>query len=779
MSLVEKAKLCSGADFWNTESFEHLGIPSLMMTDGPHGLRKEYKRREGEPSKSHPATCFPTASLLACSFDRELVSSVGAAIAHEASVNNISIILGPGVNIKRSPLCGRNFEYFSEDPYLSGELGTAYVNGVQSNGVGACVKHFAMNNQETKRFISNSCVDRRAMEEIYLEPFRRVIEQAAPTAVMTSYNMVNNEYVSESNFLLNEKLRGEWKFSGMTISDWGGVNNRVEALKTGLDLEMPGKSSDTTIDILAAIRNKKLTVECLDEAVTRILYTVDDRQREKKVDVEVDYEAHHFLARWAAGSSVVLMKNIDSLLPFDDNLPFTVIGYYAEHPLFQGGGSSKVNATKTVSILEELGALRIPHNFAPGYNEDGTTNDMLIADARRAVEETGRAVVFAALPEGYECEGYDRENMRLTDGVLKLLDQITSACENVAVVVVSGAPVELPFEGRVKSILASYLGGQAVGQALADVITGRANPGGKLPESWPRRLSDVPCNTYYNKGRRNAEYREGLYVGYRYYDSMGITPMFSFGHGLSYTSFYYDQLEVDRNTVSERGKITLSLRVENNGEVKGSEVIQAYISKKGERYKQLKAFQKVFLMPGENRFVEFSFSSRDFSYYNTVTNRYELESGVYTIYIGSGSRDIRLTAEINVESRRNRPKPEYINPERAGSLPDGEFYELLGFVPEEPNWKPLTLNSTIFELSHTVEGRLIVRNLKNSYFSSRQQEPNIYKQRMVEHSFEDLPIRLISSNSGNILSKNTAIALVHFANHRLLRGLYRLIVKRR
>ena len=779
MSLSEKIRLCSGADFWNTEQISRLNIPSISMADGPHGLRKEQKKGGGNLGKSYPSTCFPTASLLACSFDRDLMYSVGEAIAKEASSRDISILLGPGMNIKRSPLCGRNFEYFSEDPYLSGELGTAFVKGLQENGVGACIKHFALNNQETKRFVSNSCVDPRAMEEIYLEAFRKIVEQAAPVAVMTSYNMVNNEYVSESNLLLQEKLRNEWGFEGITISDWGAVNNRVAALGAGLDLEMPGKTSDTSVDILSAIRSRKLSVERLNEAVTRILYTIDELQREKKVIGEVDYEMHHLLARRAAASSIVLMKNEGNLLPFDDTEPIAVIGYYAKVHRYQGTGSSRVNPTKNISFLDELDALGVNYIFEEGYNADGTTNDHIIDSARIAVKSTGRAIVFAALPDSYESEGYDRINMRLPDGMLKLIDQLSAETDNIAVVLMTGAPVELPFEPRIKSILGGYLGGQAIGSALADVVTGRITPGGKLPESWPKRLSDVPCYTYYNKERNNAEYREGIYVGYRFYDTIGIPPLFCFGHGLSYTNFRYSQLEVDRTTISEWGRIKLSLKVENTGDVKGSETVQVYIGKKSFQYKELKEFKKIFLLPKENRIVDFTLSSRDFTYYNTTTKRFEMESGTYQILIGSSSQDIRLIFDIEVDSRRNQPKPEYFDHEQAISLPDDKFYEIIGFVPKEPSWRPLTLNSTIFELGHTIEGRLIVSNLKNAYFAALPKDIDEATHQMFEESLNNMPLRALCALSGGALSKNTAIALVHFANHHHIRGLFRLLKRKR
>ncbi|MCL1829854.1 MAG: glycoside hydrolase family 3 C-terminal domain-containing protein [Oscillospiraceae bacterium] len=781
MSLTEKARICSGADFWNTEALVRLGIPSISMADGPHGLRKEIKKGGGNLGESYPSTCFPTAALLACSFDRELLNAVGLAIGAECSSRDISLLLGPGMNIKRSPLCGRNFEYFSEDPYLSGELAVSYVNGVQSNGVGACVKHFALNNQESKRFISNSCVDRKAMEEIYLEAFRKVVEQAQPRAVMTSYNMVNNEYVSESKQLLQKKLREEWGFSGITISDWGGINNRVAAVEAGLDIEMPGKTSDTTSEIIAAVRSKKLSTDALNQSVIRILYTIDELVRDKKIISEIDYEIHHILARRAAASSIVLMKNNEALLPFDDNQPFTVIGYYAKHHRIQGIGSSRVNPTKVVSLLDELDSFKIPYEFSLGYNADGTTNDMLIDTARKAIEATGRAIVVVALPDSYESEGFDRVNMRFPDGMLKLIDQLIVSCDNIAVVLMSGSPVELPFEDRVKSILCCYLGGQAIGPALADVITGRVTPGGKLPESWPKRLSDVPCYSYFSQSssNKNAEYREGIYVGYRFYDTIGIAPLFCFGHGISYTEFLYDQLVIDRDTINEWTRVRLSLKVENIGSVKGSETVQLYIGKKGEKYKQLKGFQKVYLLPGENRFITFNLSPRDFTYYNTETERQELETGSYEIYLASSSRDIRLTTEVMVEPRRSISKPEYINHEQAISLPDQTFYDMLGFVPVEPNWRPLTLNSTVFELSHTIGGRLIASNLKNAYFSTLPADTDEATKRMFEESLNDMPIRALSALSGGMLPKNTAIALVHFANHRLISGLIRLIRSKR
>ena len=777
MTLSEKARICSGADFWHTEAIPRLNIPSVTMADGPHGLRREVKNEGGNMSESYPSTCFPSSSLLACSFDRELVKEVGSAIAREAASRDVSIVLGPGINIKRSPLCGRNFEYFSEDPCLAGELGAAWVQGAQSQGVGACVKHFAANNQENRRFISNSCVDRRALEEIYLEAFRRVV-QAGPCSLMTSYNMLNNEYVAESGFLIEKKLRGEWGFDGMVISDWGAVNDRVAAIRAGLDLEMPGKTSDTAYDIISAVRAKRLPREQLDDAVTRILYTVKECENERVTGAPVDYKAHDMLARRAAVESIVLLKNEGYLLPFDDGKPFAVIGHYAEQIRYQGTGSSKINPTSLPTVVQELGRRGLDYTYCEGCNADGSTNDMLIAQARQAVEQAGRGVIFAALPDIYESEGFDRENMRFPDGILKLIDQLASACDNLAVVLMLGSPAELPFESRIKSLMTCYLGGQAIAPAVVDVITGRMTPGGKLAESWPRRLADTPCSNYFNKGKKNAEYREGIFVGYRYYDAAEIDPMFSFGHGLSYTSFLYDRLSLDRKTISERGRINLSVRIKNTGKRQGAETVQIYTAKKDGKYKQLKEFKKIFLFPGENRILNFTLSARDFSYFNTNTERFELESGEYSVLIGSGSRDIRLSADISADSRRNRAVPEYFEPKQANNLPDNIFYPLLGYLPTEPGWKPLTLNSTLFELSHTVEGRLIARSVRNAYFASIPKNIDSATRRMFERSLEDLPLRALCALSGGALTKNTAIALVHFANHRLLRGVYRLMYKR-
>ena len=779
MSLAEKASLCSGADFWRTEAIPRFNIPSISMADGPHGLRKEIEKGGSALGESYPATCFPTASLLAASFDKDLLREVGEAIAREASIRGVSIILGPGVNIKRSPLCGRNFEYFSEDPCLSGELSAAWVEGAQSRGVGACVKHFAANNQENKRFISNSCVDKRALQEIYLEAFRRVVEKAKPYAVMSSYNMLNNEYAGESAYLLTQKLRDEWNHSGIVISDWGAVNDRVAALKAGLDLEMPGKTSDTAADIIASVRNRKLSREQLDLAVSRILLVVEQCSRSRMIDAAVDYKAHDMLARRAAANAIVLMKNDDGLLPFDDGKPFAVIGHFAREPRYQGTGSSKINPAKITSVIDEFEARGLPFIFEEGCNADGSTNDILVGRARRAVEEAGRAVVFAALPDIYESEGYDRENMRLPDGILKLIDSLASSCENLAVVLMLGSPVELPFESRVKALLTSYLGGQAVGPALSDIITGRVSPSGKLPESWPKQLADTPSHAYYNKGKKHAEYREGIYVGYRYYDAAGVEPMFSFGRGLSYTSFEYSGLIPERTDISERQRVGFSVLIKNTGARQGGEALQVYVGRKGSFFKQLKAFEKVFLFPGESRVVEFNLTARDFSYFNTNTDRFELESGLYTVMVGSGSRDIRLSFDIRAESRRNRVVPEYIEPRQANALPDLQFHSLLGFVPKEPDWKPLTLNSTLFELSHTLEGRLIVRHIKNAYLSALPKNADEATRTMFERPLDDLPLRALSSMSGGMLTKNTATALVHFANHRLLRGVFRLLFKSR
>ncbi|WP_212962569.1 beta-glucosidase family protein [Cohnella xylanilytica] len=659
MTLEEKAGLCSGLDFWNTKGIERLGIPSVMMTDGPHGLRKQ------KASADHlglfdsvPATCFPSAAGLASSWDRELIGKVGAALGEECQAENVAVLLGPGANIKRSPLCGRNFEYFSEDPYLSSELAAAHIEGVQSQGVGTSLKHFAANNQEHRRMTGDSVVDERTLREIYLASFEGAVKKAQPWTVMCSYNKVNGTFASENPTLLTDILKDEWGHEGFVVSDWGAVNERVDGLAAGLELEMPSSNGAGDRKIAEAVRSGKLAEEKLDAAVERLLTVIFRAVDARKPDASYDAEAHHRLAREVARECMVLLKNEGGLLPLAKTGRIAVIGELAEQSRYQGGGSSHVKPTRLERIREELAAVAGPavdFVYAQGYElASDAVHDELFREAAEAARGADVAIVFAGLPERYESEGFDRTHLRIPDNQAKLIEAVAAAQSRVVVVLSNGAPIEMPWLGRVSAVLEAYLGGQALGGAIADLVFGEANPCGKLAETFPVRLEHNPSYLNFPGEGDRVEYREGLFVGYRYYDAKRIEPLFPFGHGLSYTSFEYGGLAMDRSVIDDTETVNVSVRVRNVGARTGKEIVQLYVrdveSSVIRPEKELKGFAKVELRPGEEKEVVFALEKRAFAFYDVELKDWRVESGEFEILVGSSSADIRLKETLTVRS---------------------------------------------------------------------------------------------------------------------------------
>lgn len=775
MTLAEKARLCSGKDAWHTEQLEKYGIEGIFMSDGPHGLRIETDDTVVD-QHSKPATCFPAASALACSFDRDLAREVGEALGAEAAAEGLDLVLGPGVNIKRSPLCGRNFEYFSEDPYLAGEMAAAQIVGIQSTGVGACIKHYAANSQENRRLVSDSTLDNRALHEIYLEAFRIAVQKARPYAVMSAYNQVNGEYAGESEYLIEEVLRGRFGFDGAVISDWSAVCDRVQGIRAGLDLEMPGKASGTTRLIIDAVKSGELDEKKLDDCVVRLLALEARCKDAHKLRRPVDFDLHHELVRRAAAESAVLLKNDNNLLPFADGKPFAVIGAFATAPRYQGAGSSRVNATRVSGVLDELDALGVEHLYAQGYNADGSTNPTLLAEAKEAAEKAGRAVIFVGLPEQYESEGYDREDMSMPDGMLRLIDAVLSVCPKTAVYLMLGAPVLLPFADRAPAILCGYLGGQAAGQAAADVVTGRICPGGRLAESWPQKQADVPCARYYGKNRKLAEYREGVYVGYRYYIPAGVRPLYAFGHGLSYTRIEIDGISCDRKTLGAGEKAVLTFRVRNAGKRDGYAVPQVYIARRDDPYRVLRCFEKVHLFAGESRILKVELDADSFAFHDGQRDRRFIEMGDHTVMVGYASDDIAGSVDITVWAAEGEEMPAYITPQQATDLPDEEFYALLGRVPQEPPRTPYTMNSTVGELRQRTAGKIFYSAL-SSYLIPKDADLESPVTKQLVQSLDNTPIRSVCAMSRGILSRSKAMAVVELANRKVLRGLYYVIKK--
>ena len=665
MTLEEKAGMCSGKDFWHLKGVERLGIPEVMVSDGPHGLRKQAAEADHLGlNESIKAVCFPTACATACSFDRDLLEKMGERIGDECQAEDLSVILGPAVNIKRSPLCGRNFEYFSEDPYLASQMAAAHIKGVQSKNVGTSIKHFAANNQEHRRMSCSSEVDERTLREIYLAAFETAIKEAKPDTVMCSYNRINGEFASENHWLLTEVLRDEWGFDGYVMSDWGAVNDRVKGLKAGLELEMPASGGTTDKEIVEAVKNGELDEAVLDRAVERILNIVFkfvDNRQEGKFDKEED----HKLAAKIEAESMVLLKN-EGVLPLPtQGKKIAFIGKFAEAPRFQGGGSSHINSFKITGALEAVKEVA-QVTYAQGYDikEDVIDQDML-NQAVETAKEADVAVIFAGLPDAFESEGYDRSHMRMPQCQNTLISEIAKVQENVVVVLHNGSPVEMPWADQVKGILEAYLGGQAVGQAEVDVLFGKANPCGKLAETIPYKLADNPSYLNFPGDGQTVEYNEGVFVGYRYYDTKEMPVRYPFGYGLSYTTFEYSDLQLSADRLKDTDTLKVTLKVKNTGDRAGKEIVQLYVADKTgaacRPVKELKNFVKVELQPQEEKTVEMELDKRSFAWYNTQIHDWYAASGEYEILAAASSRDIRLKKTVYVESTTELPIHVHMN----------------------------------------------------------------------------------------------------------------------
>lgn len=665
MTLEEKASLCSGLDFWHTKPIERLGIPSIRMSDGPHGLRKE----ETMFSKTVPATCFPTAVTIAASWDKLLAEKMGKAIGEECQAENVQILLGPGINMKRSPLCGRNFEYYSEDPILAGELAAHFIKGVQSQGVGTSLKHFAANNQEHRRLTVDAIIDERTLREIYLTAFEKAVKEAKPWTVMCSYNKVNGTYASENEFLLTKVLREEWGFEGFVVSDWGAVNDRVKGLAAGLDLQMPYDGGNGDKKIIEAVKSGKLPEEVLDRAVERILKIVFKAIENKKENATYDKEAHHKLAREIARECFVLLKNENNILPLKKEGKIALIGAFAKKPQIQGGGSAHVNPTRVDDAVEEIKKLvgdKVEILYADGYHiEKDDVDEKLIEEAKEIAKKADVVVIFAGLPERYESEGFDRPHMKMPESHNRLIEEVAKVNSNLVVVLSNGAPIEMPWVDKPKAILETYRGGQAWGGAVADVLFGVVNPSGKLPESFPKKLSDNPSYLFFPGEDDRSEYREGIFIGYRYYDKKEMEVLFPFGYGLSYTTFEYSDLKLDKKEMKDDEVLKVSVKVKNTGKVKGKEIVQLYVRDVKSNYirpeKELKGFEKVELEPGEEKEVVFYLDKRAFAFYNIDIKDWYVEDGEFEILIGKSSRDIVLKDKVFVKSTTKIKRHYHIN----------------------------------------------------------------------------------------------------------------------
>ena len=654
MTLEEKAGLCSGGDFWRTKAVERLGIPQIMMSDGPHGLRKQDEGGDHLGiNDSIRAVCFPAACLTACSFDPDLLEEMGETIGEECQAENLALVLGPAVNIKRSPLCGRNFEYFSEDPYLAGKMAAAFIRGAQSKGVGTSIKHFAANNQEFRRMTGSSEVDEQTLHEIYLTAFEIAVKEAAPKTVMCSYNKVNGTLASENRYLLTEVLREKWGFEGFVVSDWGAVDRRVEGLEAGLDLEMPSSNGTNDAEIVQAVRSGRLSEEILDQAVERILKVTFDYTA-NHYETLWDRASDHVKARQIAEKSAVLLKN-EGVLPLESAGKVAFIGAFAESPRYQGGGSSHVNAFHVSSALEAAGDTV---SYAPGFRVgDEDLDEALLAEALETARAADTAVIFAGLPESYESEGYDREHMRMPAAQNALIEAVAQVQPRTVVVLHNGAPVEMPWADSVLGILEMYLSGEASGEAVVNLLYGKVNPSGRLAETIPYRLQDTPAYLNFPGDGRKVHYREGLFVGYRYYDKKEMPVRYPFGYGLSYTTFAYQDLKTDRTELDDTETVTVSLTVENTGGRAGAEVVQIYVAggDPGRPVKELKAFTKVELAPGERKEVRLTLGSRSFAQYSTDLHDWYVKTGTYRILAARSAQEVVLETTVHVRGTTEIP----------------------------------------------------------------------------------------------------------------------------
>ena len=703
LNLEQKCALLSGDTVFTTRGYKNAGVPSITLSDGPNGVRKQAGAADHLGlNPSVPATCFPTAATVACSWDPALGEEIGRAMGEEAAAQEVAVLLGPGLNTKRSPLCGRNFEYFSEDPYLSGKMAAAYVRGIQSEGISACPKHFAVNSQELRRMASDSVVDERTLRELYLTGFEIVVKEAHPKALMSSYNLINGIYANENAHLLQDILREEWGFDGAVVTDWGGSNDHALGVKNGSTLEMPAPGGDAVRELLAAVRSGKITeadVDArLDELLTLVLDTHAAVERHSR---SFDADAHHALARRAAGESVVLLKNDDALLPLAEGTRVAVIGDFAETPRYQGAGSSAVNSIKVDTFLDCLNDSGLYSvGFAPGFDRQGKPDAAKQAEAVALAAEADAVLLCLGLDEIKESEGLDRADMKLADNQIELLQAVREANPNTVVIMNAGASLETPWLAHCKALVYGALGGQAGAGAMVDVLTGKINPGGKLAETWANAYDDTPARDHFAGPGRTVQYREGLYVGYRYYQTAGVPVAFPFGHGLSYTQFAYSDLHADAHSAT--------LTVTNTGDRAGAEIVQLYVAKPNAEIfrpvQELKAFAKVQLAAGESKTVTLTLDDKAFRYWNTRTDSWEVEGGTYELRVGASSADIRLTAAVEVigtdalNPYAGKALPHYQSG-KVQTVPDAEWETLLGRPIPDDRVK-IDRNMTLGELNH-------------------------------------------------------------------------------
>lgn len=797
LTLEEKAGLCSGMDNWSLKAVERLGLSSIMMTDGPHGLRKQIDHPEVNMGTSinAPAVCFPTSSAIACSFDKDLVYDVGEAIAEECLAEKVSVLLGPGVNEKRSPLCGRNFEYYSEDPLVSGEMAAAMIKGVQSKNIGTSLKHFAVNNQEKRRMVINAVVDERTLRETYLKAFEIAVKKGKPWTVMCSYNRLNGTYCSENDYLLTDILRNEWGFDGAVVSDWGAINDRVLGLQSGLDIEMPSSQEINDNKLISAVRKGELKESLLDGTVCRIIELIIKSIDALQEDYHYDTEKHHKLAVRAAEESAVLLKNEAGILPGNIGQKAAVIGAMAVKPRYQGAGSSRINSIKVDCAKDFFKEIGIDYTFAQGYTLK-ETQETLVADnefineACAIAKDKEIVYIFAGLPEGYESEGFDRTTLAIPDNQSRLIEMVAKVNPNVVVILSGGSVMHLPWADKVKGILLMYLGGEGSGKAAVNLLLGKAVPSGKLSESWPYRIEDTPAYHYFPGGNVTVEYRESIFVGYRYYEAAKKAVRYPFGHGLSYANFEYTDITVDKDALDYTDELTVSFNIKNIGTVEAKETTFIFVGHKSDKVflpvKELKAFEKVSLLPGEKKQVYITLNTSDFGYYNTLIKDWYAESGTYDIMVGASSLDCSLKISVQLNNTQ-REQPDYRGKANAyynlnsGELliPEQDFETIYGKklpISNKKASRPYDLNNTLTDVNHTWLGKLVIKYADKQAEKGTKNSPE--EKDMMRNMLREMPFHSIIYSSGGQFPENTMYALLDCLNGHYIKGFAKLIKKK-
>jgi beta-glucosidase len=785
MTLDEKASLMSGKDFWQTQDIEHLGISSMFLADGPHGIRKQAVGAEQLGLNAGiPATCFPTAAAVANSWNEELAEKVGEYLGEEAIAQKVNVLLGPGVNMKRNPLCGRNFEYFSEDPYLSGKLAAGYIRGIQSYGVSACVKHFCANNQEERRMSIDTVVDERALREIYLTAFEIAVKEGKTKSLMSSYNKINGTYANENMHIMQDILRSEWKYDGCVITDWGGSNDRVAGLLAGNELEMPTTGGETNEEIIKAIKDGVMKEEVLDECVDRLLDLIFATSYHR-ASTDFDVEKHHRVAQKVAEEAIVLLKNEDNILPINHGKKVAVIGAFAKEARYQGAGSSIVNPTildHTMDCFDESGICSI--GYEKGFDRYGKKNSKEIKKACELAKKADTILLYLGLDEAAEAEGQDRQSMRLPDNQIELLNALYEVNPNIVAILSCGSAIEMPWIHKVKGVLHGYLGGQAGARSILRILSGDVNPSGKLAETYPIHYEDTPSYENFPGKEVSVEYRESIYIGYRYYDTADVEVLFPFGYGLSYTTFEYSDIKVEEDAVT--------FKLKNTGSVAGMEIAQLYVGCKSKEIfrakKELKGYTKIFINAGATKTVSIPFDDKTFRYFNIKTNRWEIEGAEYDIMIGASSADIRLVESITLEGTRaplpysKELLPSYYSG-KVNSVSVEEFETLIGRKVPHSKWdrtKPLEYNDTIAQCQYAkgMVGRLGYHGVRFAHWYLRK----IGKRNaanLIMMSIYHMPFRGIARMTGGVINMPMLDGILMMVNGHFLKGMKHFMVERR